>query len=193
MSEKSNNGLPGPCILNPMSMRKLIFMLALMAAVPTGAQNTKAPLDGQNRQFFDDLLDHLPGPWKMTGQILGQPVTHRVAAEWALNHQFLHFHEKDTADPPAYEVDVYIGYDNMSERYVAHWLDVFGGRYSETLGFGIRAGNSIRFLFEYPDGPFVNTFVWKPELRKWQFVLESKNSDGKWTNFAILDMSPAGK
>ena len=101
-----------------MLTRKLTFVLALMAAVPAGAQNVKAPLDGQKRQFFDDLLDHLRGAWTMTGQILGQPVTHRVTSEWTLNHQFLHFHEKDTADPPAYEVDVYIGYDNMSERHV---------------------------------------------------------------------------
>ena len=67
----------------------------------------------------------------------------------------------------------YIGYDNMSERYVAHWLDVFGGRFSEPLGYGKRDGNSIRFVFEYPDGHFVNTFVWKPEHGKWQFVMES--------------------
>lgn len=193
MAEKSNNGPAGSYILSPMLTRKVLLMLVLMTAVPAGAQNTKAPLDGQNRQFFDDLLDHLAGTWKMTGQILGQPVTHRVTAEWTLNHQFLNFHEKDTADPPAYEVEVYIGYDNLSERYVAHWLDVFGGRYSETLGYGKRDGNSIRFLFEYPDGPFVNSFAWKPELRKWHFVLESKNSDGKWINFAILDMSAAGK
>jgi hypothetical protein len=38
--------------------------------------------------------------------------------------------------------------------------------------------------------PFINTFVRKPEQRKWQFVLESKNSDGQWTNFATLDMRP---
>jgi len=66
MSEKSNNRPASPCILNPMSTRELTFMLALIAVVTAGAQNVKAPLDGQNRQFFDDLLDHLPGPWKMT-------------------------------------------------------------------------------------------------------------------------------
>jgi hypothetical protein len=73
--------------------------------------------------------------------------------------------------------------------YVVHWLDVFGGRLSETLGYGKREGNSIRFVFEYPDGPFTNTFAWKPKLRKWQWVLETRNKDGKWTNFASLDLS----
>ena len=138
--------------------------------------------------FSDDLLNHLTGSWKMTGQILGKPVTHAVTAEWTLNHQFLRIHEKDTAVPPEYEVDIYVGYDDLSERYVVHWLDVFGGRYSETLGYGKRDGNSIRFVFEYPDGPFTNTFNWKPEQHKWQWVLENKK-DGKWRNFATLDLS----
>jgi hypothetical protein len=176
-----------------MMTRNWISLLLFAAAVPAAAQNITAPLDGVDHKFLDDTLEHLAGSWTMSGQILGHAVAHHVTAEWTLNHQFLHFHEKDTADPPAYEVEVYIGYDNMSERYVAHWLDVFGGRFSETLGFGKRDGNSIRFLFEYPDGPFTNTFHWKPAEKKWQFVLETKGLEGKWSNFAILDLSPAAK
>jgi hypothetical protein len=171
-----------------MMTRNWIFLLL---AATAGGQNITAPLDGVEHKFLDDTMDHLSGSWKMTGQILGRPVIHRMTAEWVLNHQFLHFHEKDTANPPAYEVEVYIGYDNMSERYVAHWLDVFGGRFSETLGFGKRDGNSIRFLFEYPDGPFTNTFHWKAAGKKWQFVLETKGLDGKWSNFATLDLEKA--
>jgi hypothetical protein len=49
-----------------------------------------------------------------------------------LDHQFLRLEMKDVATPPAYEATVYIGYDKTGERYVAHWLDVFGGRFSET-------------------------------------------------------------
>jgi hypothetical protein len=45
-----------------------------------------------------------------------------------------------------------MGYDTTSERYVLHLLDIFGARYSETLGFGTRDGKAIRFVFEYPDG-----------------------------------------
>lgn len=41
---------------------------------------------------------------------------------------------KDVSSPPNYEAMVFIGYDNTSERYVVHWIDVFGGRFSETLG-----------------------------------------------------------
>jgi hypothetical protein len=79
----------------------------------------------------------------------------------------------------------------MSERYVIHWIDVFGGRFAETLGYGQRTGNSIRFVFEYPDGPFCSTLTWKPAERKWQFVLESKNNRGKWENFGTLELGVA--
>ena len=91
---------------------------------------------------------------------------------------------KDTAVPSQYEAMVFIGYDNASERYVAHWIDIFGGRFSETLGFGRRQGDSIGFVFEYPDGPFHNTFTWDPTTKKWTFLMEQKNSSGKWVQFA---------
>ncbi len=55
---------------------------------------------------------------------------------------------KDVNIPPQYEALVFLGYDNASERYVAHWIDVFGGRFSETLGYGTRSGDSIKFIFE---------------------------------------------
>src|SRR5947209_2187974 len=62
-----------------------------------------------------------------------------------------------------------IGYDNISERYVAHWIDVFGGRFSETLGYGKRAGNEIDFIFEYPDGPFRTNFIWDATRGQWHW------------------------
>ena len=37
-----------------------------------------------------------------------------------------------------------IGYDNLSERCVVHWIDVSSGRFSETPGK--RVGNEIDFL-----------------------------------------------
>lgn len=53
--------------------------------------------------------------------------------------------------------DWFLGYDPISERYVWHLMDIFGARYSETLGCGTRDGSQIHFVFEYPDGPFRNT------------------------------------
>ena len=142
------------------------------------------PLDGSNRIFRDELLDKLVGNWKLTRKIRGRTVENSVRAEWVLNHQFLLVHMKDVANPPTYEAMVFIGYDNTSERYVVHWLDHFGGRFSETLGYGSRSGNSIKFVFEYPDGPFYNTFTWDEKTGGWNFLLQTKNKTGQWVVFA---------
>jgi len=108
-------------------------------------------------EWHDDLVDHMAGAWTLTGPVMGHDAHHDLQAEWALNHQFLRIHEKTTASAPAserrYQATWYLGYDAVSERYVLHLLDVFGGRYSESLGYGTRDGNAIRFVFEYPDGP----------------------------------------
>jgi hypothetical protein len=143
------------------------------------------PLDGRHRIFQDELLDHLAGDWKLTRKMRGQTAENTVKAEWVLQHQFLRVHMKDVATPPSYEAMIFIGYDNTSERYVAHWIDIFGGRFSETLGYGARDGNRIKFVFEYPDGPFHNTFTWNAEAKTWAFLMEQKDQTGKWSEFAV--------
>ena len=141
-------------------------------------------LDGPKHQFKDDFVENLVGDWKLTRQIRGETVQNTVKVEWLFNHQFLRIHMKDVATPAQYEAMLFIGYDNASERYVMHWIDVFGGRFSETLGYGKRDGNSIKFVFEYPDGPFLNTFTWNAADKTWTFLMEHKNKEGKWTTFA---------
>jgi hypothetical protein len=142
------------------------------------------PLDGRDRIFRDELLDNLVGDWKITRKFKTRTVENTAKTEWALNHQFLLIKMKDVNNPPQYEANVYIGYDHASDRYVAHWIDVFGGRFSETLGYGTRSGNSIKFVFEYPDGPFQNTFTWNPDKKSWTFLMQQKDQTGKWTLFA---------
>src|SRR5215475_4092378 len=168
-------------------MRKPLYCFALLLSVVFGDVRhitAQELLDGRNRIFRDELLDNLVGDWKLTRKMRAQSVENRVKAEWALNHQFLLVHIRDVASPPNYEAMVFIGYDNTSERYVAHWIDVFGGRFSETLGYGKRSGNTIQFIFECPDGPFHNTFTWNPESRTWVFLMEQKDQTGKWKVFA---------
>jgi hypothetical protein len=72
---------------------------------------------------------------------------------------------------------------------VLHLLDVFGGRYSETIGYGVRDGDAVRFVFEYPDGPFHTTFRWNREKDTWQWLMEQKDKDGKWTVFGDLGLA----
>jgi hypothetical protein len=147
--------------------------------------------------WHDELVDHMAGTWKMQGTVMGKAAHHQVQAEWVLNHQFLRSHEQTEAGAPKdehpYEADWYLGYDDVSERYVLHLLDVFGGRFSETLGYGTRDGNEIRFVFEYPDGPFHTTFRWNPGPGTWDWLMEQKNKSGKWAQFATLKLTKVGK
>ena len=161
----------------------IVIMILLNCAGITSAQSQK-PLDGPKRILQDDLLNNLVGDWRLTRTVRAQTSLSVVHAEWVLNHQFLCVHMTDTGKPAQYEAIVYIGYDNTSERYVAHWIDIGGGRYSETLGYGSRNGNAIRFNFEYPDGPFHNTFTWDPKTRSWTSFMERKDQNGKWVTFA---------
>jgi len=168
-------------------MKSIVFGIALLlgfGAAHDAVSRAQEPLDGPKRIFRDDLLDNLVGRWRLTRTIRGKQVQNTVDAEWVLNHQFLRVHMKDTAVPSQYEAMAFIGYDNASERYVAHWIDVYGGRFSETLGYGRRESDSIRFVFEYPDGPFHNTFTWNREAKTWTFLMETKNASGQWAPFA---------
>jgi hypothetical protein len=92
----------------------------------------QSPLPAQTSLgWTDDLLDHMAGSWKISGQVLGNDAQHEVRAEWVLNHQFLRIHEKTAADAPKtehpYEAVWFLGYDSVSERYVSHLMDIFGG------------------------------------------------------------------
>jgi len=140
-------------------------------------------LDGPQRPFQDSLFDGLAGTWFMSGAVGTRPAGYSLHADWVLNHQFLRLEMRDTAQVPAYQAIVFIGRDNMSERYVAHWLDVFGGRWSETLGYGTRTGQAVEFIFEYPDGPFRTTFA-QSAGGSWSVQMRQRNSAGRWQVFA---------
>lgn len=162
----------------------------VLAALPLLFASATAQLPAE---WHDDLVDHMAGNWKVSGEILGQASHHEVHAEWALNHQFVVMHEKTAADAPPgerpYEAIWFLSYDTISERYVIHLLDVFGARYSETLGYGTRDGNALRFIFEYPDGPFHTTFLWNRDADSWEWRMEQKDKNGKWSPFGDLKLT----
>src|SRR5213593_685793 len=154
----------------------------------------KLEVDGEHHIFQDKLLEELVGNWNVTGRIAGQQFEQYCDTDWVLNHQFLRVHFIDSAarnrgsigtpSNAEYEAIVFIGRDNMSERYVAHWIDIFGGRFSETLRYGTRLGDSsIMFLFEYPDGLLHNTFTWNLMDGTQTSKIVQKNSLGEWTEF----------
>lgn len=165
-------------------MKAFLLILASTVLIPVAVRAQTPP------QWKDPFVDHLAGIWKVEGTLVGQNAHHTVTAEWVLNHQFLRIEEKTSADAPRtenfYDSLWFLGYDDVSERYVLHLMDIFGARFSETLGYGTRSGNEIRFTFEYPDGPFHNTMRRNPENDTWEWLLEQKDKNGKWSPFADL-------
>jgi hypothetical protein len=169
------------------SFNRFLIAIALLAAV---SARLRAQSSGG---WHDELVDRMAGKWTMTGPVMGGIAHHDVHAEWVLDHQFLRITEKTAASAAAserrYEAIWFLGYDLTSDRYVLHLVDVYGGRFSETLGYGVRDGNAIRFVFEYPDGPFHTAFQWSPESNSWQWLMTQKDKDGKWTTFADLELT----
>jgi Protein of unknown function (DUF1579) len=137
----------------------------------------------QKKGFNDALLDKLTGQWSLSGTVGKRPVSNRFSAEWVLGHQFLELSFESTDKQAPYLAKVSIGYDEVSERYVMHWLDNGGGRYSETLGYGVKSDNHIEFRFEYPEGPFINILSYNEKANTWLLHMTKKNSKGKWVVF----------
>lgn len=161
----------------------ILMLLFLSVSLSAVAQSPRDQI------FKDDLLDNLVGEWRLVRKMQGRITENVVKAEWVLNHQFFRIQMRDVENPPAYEATIFIGWDPMQERYVVHWLDVFGGRSSQTLGYGTRNGHTIKFAFAYPDHPFVNTFSWNPEARTWNFLMQQKNPNKSWSLFAEDNLS----
>lgn len=164
-------------------VQTLILTAAVVAFFPI---RLRAETPGN---WSEELIDHMAGESTLEGRISGMDVHHEVQAEWVLSHQFLRIHEKTAPAAPdserRYEAIWFLGYDSVSDRYVLHLLDIFGGRFSETLGYGARDGDAIRFVFEYPDGPFKTTFLWSAKTRTWQWLMVQKDKRGSGLNLPI--------
>lgn len=170
-----------------MSEMRFVFRVALLVLVlgfvPARPEPRAQELDGEHARFVDARLDALVGRWVVERQMGSRVVRNRLDADWVLNHQFLRLHYRDVVSPPEYEAMVFVGWNHSEKRYVAHWIDVFGGRSSETLGFGRAEGDSIVFDFAYPDGAFRTTYRWHPTAREWTSRGESRDSTGAWRPF----------
>jgi hypothetical protein len=157
-------------------------MAALLLALTLSAQPGV-----QQPPLHSDLLDQLAGFWAVNGTVRGQPSREGADGEWVLGHQFLRLHRKQIDGPN--ESLIHVGYDNVSERFVLIRLDSLSARGAETLGYGIKTGDeTIQFTYEYPSGPYKETWTFDPKERSWQFQVESKDRQGKWITFSTLTL-----
>jgi hypothetical protein len=167
----------------------LAAALFALAAVPAGP----ARADEAGCAYRDARLDALVGSWQVRREIRGEVVGNTLDAEWVLDHRFLRLHYRDVARPMQYEAQVFLGWDEVRRVLVAHWLDVFGGRFSETLGYGTWEGDSLKLVFDYPDGRFENCYRWYPDKREWTSRSVSIDSAGVRQPFAndVMRRAPA--
>lgn len=140
--------------------------------------------------FDDALLDSLKGNWKLSGNMGKQELMQNVTCDWGLNHQYLvmKVRDTDTVKNENYEAVYYIGAGKKSGQYVMHLIDIYGAAYSKIPGYGKKEGDTINFVFKYPDGPFHNQFIYDREKDKWQMHLKFMAPDGDWKNFAVKNL-----
>jgi len=156
---------------------------------------TTVPATAQTSGLQDPLLDRLIGEWVLEGTIAGEQTTHDVVFEWVLEHQYVQFHEvareRDPSGAPAYEAIVFIGWDSASERYACLWLDSTGGDglSANAIGYGAPSGDSIPFVFRFPDGSlFHNTFAYDRATDTWQWSLDGEQ-EGELQPFARVTLT----
>jgi hypothetical protein len=149
-------------------------------------------IEAQQPTLADALLDHLVGDWVLTGTIRHTPTTHDVKGAWVLNHQFVQLHEvsreKNTGtNTPLYEAIVLIGLDAKTNKYLIHWMDVYGGGFS-LVGRADRRSAEIPMVFDNADGHFFTTLTYDAGLDRWTWAMDNEEK-GQRTEFGRLSMA----
>jgi hypothetical protein len=146
----------------------------------------------QQPTFKDALLDHLAGNWVLKGTIAGKETTHDVSAEWILEHQYLRIHEvsRETRPDrqPAYEADVFIGWNQGTNRYACVWLDDYGGIAPISFANAKRNGDAIPFVFRDQDSANLTTFSYNAQSDSWEWRIDTEEK-GKVTPFARVKLT----
>lgn len=165
-------------------IRKLAAVLCFVAT----------PALAQQATFHDALLDHLAGQWVLAGEIAHKQTTHDVTATWVMNHQYLEVREtsreKNADGSPFYDATIYIGWDESTKHYVCVWLDDYGSISTQSLGYAVRDGDSIPFVFQDRDdaSKFHTTFSWQGG--NWTMNMD-QGPDGQIKPFARTTLTPA--
>jgi hypothetical protein len=172
------------------SVRAVLCVAALV--VGTGVHQAAPAADApsaENAPSPDNAyLDGLRGDWDMTGTLLGKPVKYHARGERVLQGGFLRLHLTDLGAAPAYEAELFLGYDAHAGDYIVHWLDRFGAAGARVVATGKRTGETLVVQFPYAEGAFRNTYKFDPKSHSWSLVIESQAAGGSWSNFATYTL-----
>lgn len=162
-------------------LRSVVLYCLTGALVTHAADAAKSP---------DELyLDGLKGTWVMAGTLGGKPVRYLAEGERVLGGAFMKLRMIDVGSAPRYEADVFVGYDQKANDYIAHWLDRFGAAGARVVARGERQAQKLVLVFPYAEGAFRDTFTWQPVPGSWSLLLESQGSDGAWSTFASYTLT----
>lgn len=135
----------------------------------------------------DPFLAELAGKWLFTGTVHGEHVDYVGRGRWVLGNGWLRLNLLDAGKPPAYEADVYLGYDATAGDYIAHWLDRFGAAGARVVAAGHRDGRRLVLDFPYESSTFRDTLTLAVDGASGTLLIESKHADGNWTTFASYE------
>jgi len=120
------------------TLRSATLLLGLWIALSPAAAGFGQDPDGPKHIFVDALLDHLVGNWNSPEMSWGAPRSTLWPSNGCSTINSCASTKKTNApatnDRVPYEAMIMVGYDNTSDRYVAHWNDVFGGRFFGNAG-----------------------------------------------------------
>lgn len=167
-----------------------LFPAAFLALACSGGTGQERSTDAPGDPFLEGLV----GTWTLTGSMGDTRLRQEVDAAWIVQGRFLRMHFLDSrpSDRGAapYEAVYVIGHDEDPDEYVLHLFDTFGAGYSRTVGIGTRRGDTLEFLFDYPDGLFSNAFIRDSAGEGWRMLLRAKEGD-HWKPFAEKRLSPS--
>jgi hypothetical protein len=130
----------------------------------------------------DPFLDNFVGDWKVERKMGFGATSHSsVYCEWVLAHKFIEFHYGAGDTQPEYEAFVFIGFDDATNNYVCHWVDVSGAKDSE-LGLGKLDNNLLSIEFKFGK-ELTNKFTFDPQTKTWTSLIR-QIENGKWVTFA---------
>ncbi len=153
--------------------------LLLAALAPTG---TAAASPAR-----DPFLAALAGQWLFTGTVHGKHVDYVGHGRWVLGGGWLRLNLVDAGKPPAYEADIYLGYDPAAGDYVAHWLDRFGAAGARVVAAGHREGRRLTLDFPYESSAFRDTLTLAADGTSGTLLIQSRGADGNWSTFASYE------
>ena len=80
---------------------------------------------------------------------------------------------------------VFLGYSHKLDKYVVHWIDVFGGHFSRELGLGVRTRKGDAVVVEFGKDRWLrNTMTWSSQDQRWSMLIQQRDAKRKWVTFA---------